>query len=179
MKLAIRFMLLALGLFTWAGCATHKVITTHDEFDGTTKHRMYFNALGCAGLLAPTIQLKAQRFDQKDGAISYSLIVEYSGKNWLFIAPGESLVFKIDGKRKAFSGEGSADHRHVGGLAGVSETAWYHEVKLEDLRELANAQEVKIKIEGKNTYVTRCFKDYSFKSFQNFVANFGREGDKR
>ena len=108
--------ILTLILFIFLISCTAKFATIyHDPFDNYTKTTMCHNKIGDDYLLSfsPTISIIPQIF-QKDGQISYSLIISYISKDWIFIEPGESLVFLIDGKRFGFfSQNGSQNNRDV------------------------------------------------------------------
>src|ERR1043166_10275571 len=107
-------MFSAMVLALMCGCTAAlmeaaRVEVTTDDFEGLTKTKMSGNTLGCdpgesalGGVGDPT-RLEIQRTDSKNGEVSYSIIMTYVGTSWLFIEPGESLVFLLDGRRMGFS----------------------------------------------------------------------------
>jgi hypothetical protein len=191
---------LALAFTTGCAFAPARFETTHDQFENITKDRMTCPyRLGCEedntgnlidagnallGIHSPTmfVSIELQRARFGDGRITYSMIVKYAGKDWLFIGEGESLVMLIDGKRVGFSGKGSGHRRDVGASqvgagVGVTEEAWY-DVTFDQIRQIASARyrdnkpDVKVKLSGDTTYVERCFIAENLESFKQFVAQY-------
>ena len=108
---------------------------------------------------------------QEGKVIKYSLIVVYDASNWIFIEDGESLILLVDGKRMGFEGDGSWNHRDIGGILGINERAWY-DINLEQLRAIINAKEVRVKVVGSQYYVERIFSENNFKNFRDFYNQY-------
>ncbi len=146
--------------------------TIHDDFEGYTIHRMTENVLaGGLPIYGATIRLNAQQFETKDGEITYSVIVRYTGDSWLFIQDGESLMMLIDGESLNLSGDGSLSHRNTILGAGVEEMAWYP-ISADDFRKIAYAKEVKLKIKGSQYFAERKFRQANFNNFKKFITKY-------
>jgi len=176
-KILFSFMLIVLlsGCASMSASLNYRVRTIQDEFDGYTINRMEHNMLGGGSLLSyTTIWLNTQRYQSKEGNVSYSLIAEYVSPDWLFIERGESLILLVDGQRMGLVGDGSWNHRNVGYGRMVSEKSWYN-ITLEDLQKIANAKEVKVKIIGSQYYAERCFTDANFKNLKRFIMEYAQK----
>ena len=150
-----------------------KIDTILDKFDGFTIHRMQDNLLGMEKDSFGGIELNVQQFI-KDGRTSCSLIVSYTGLDWLFIDEGETLVLLVDGERLQFSGKGSYDHRDVErgySLVTIKEKAWY-DITLEQLKKITFAQDVKVKVKGRSHFLTRFFTELNFDAFRRFYKKY-------
>jgi hypothetical protein len=163
---------LSIGILGCASyLASYSVKTMNDEFDGYTINRMQKNRLGGGILLGSIVDLNVQKF-VKDSLVVYSLIVRYEGHDWLFIQNGESLILLVDNERIGLVGDGSVSHRDVlsGGL--VKEQAWYDNITPEQLKKIAYATEVKIKIIGSQYHAERYFTSQNFQNFQQFYSEY-------
>lgn len=159
-----------------------KIKTIHDEFEGTTKNTMSRTPgalLGCMPIKLfgkneiILMYMRAQRLKDENGKTTYSLMIECQAKQWFLIKSGESLILLIDGKRLKLSSEGGTSREDAGTVGSTHyETAWY-DVKYWDLKKIANANEVKVKVIGKNFSQTACFKKRNFKLFKLFVTEYG------
>lgn len=162
----------------------YKVETIHDDFDGYTINRTQGNEIKGKGSTAfeiatgvgSAVELNAQRFQLKGGIVSYSLIVKFTGTDWLFIKNGEALILLIDGERIGFQGEGSLNHRNVG-RGWIEEQAWF-DISLDDLLKIANAKEVRLKIIGSQYYIERTFVEFNFKNFKDFITKYCKDDMK-
>ena len=167
----------------WSGCTALRsqaeIVPMRDEFssEGWTGYALIKNALetedgATVDFVRDGIEqfyLGASVFQLEDES-RYSINVLYSGPDWIFVDPGETLILLIDGERVALSGEGSSEHRRVN-RGSVSESPRY-DVEAGLLVRLAAADEVKVRLRGSEGSVTRQFGKANFKIFQEFVARF-------
>ncbi len=155
------------------GCSS-SVKTTHDDFEGFTINEMALNNLsGGVPFVGAAIGLQAQRFESKEGVVDYNVIVRYASESWLYIENGESLILLVDGESLNLSGEGSLSHREVQniGKVFVVEHAWY-KISPENLKKIASASEVRIKLIGTNHFEKRHFSEKNLKKFKEFVEEY-------
>lgn len=153
---------------------------TQDEFKDFKRYSM-----PSAGELdgAPMLSL-SQAFievftDVKKESVGTTLAVILHYEGWVFINPGESLVLLVDGEKMPFvSPSGSAYNRGVlKGLAGavggirVREEAHYP-ITVEQIKKLAYAQDVKVRIYGSQGNVTREFNEDYFESLRAYYEKF-------
>jgi hypothetical protein len=113
------------------------------------------------------VELNAQRFE-KEGIISYSFILRYAGPTYINIEPGKSLVLIIDGLNKEISGTGSKGHRNIVSLGLVEETAYYHDLEPDLIRQIANANHVDVEIHGSTNILKRYFSKQNLLKFKTF-----------
>jgi len=100
------------------------------------------------------IMLRAERKEDEEGNVNYSLIVGYVGKEWLFIRSGESLLFNISDEYKGqekcrlklTSSEGSTNWRNIS-ESGVTEMAIYP-TTLEVIEKIANSSIIDMRVYG-------------------------------
>jgi hypothetical protein len=168
------------------GCATLGVPSSgvqeiRDDFRGTTVYRMWGNTLSGGGNiltgLEPTasidVDLNAQKAIPASAANpSYSLVVEYRAPDWLFIKDGQSLSMIIDGEPLHFRGDGSMQNREVGRVGyrgGVTERAFY-QVTPEQLRRIASATTIRVRVDGDSRYVERTMSPEIIANFHKFVT---------
>lgn len=183
MRTLIAVMVLALV----TGCvSTSGTQTIRDDFRGATVYRMYGNELpgvgGAAGFLlgmepasVTRVQILAQKVVVDGSAPEYSLMVEYTSPDWLFIREGQSLSLMIDGEPLLLSGDGSMGGREVGRevyQGGVTERAVYG-VSLADLRRIAFASEVLVRIDGEQRFWERAMSAQNVQNFADFLAEHG------
>jgi len=148
--------------------ALGQVERTVDEFTGNTHYLTKAIKLGGGGFASARVELRFQKFVSKDGVLSYQIFVKYKWSSWMFIESGASLLFLVDGDRLTFSSDdGSRGAREaIGG--DVYETAMY-EVAPEDLRWLARAQQVKVRVIGSRRNEDREFTNDTFKKLRAFL----------
>jgi hypothetical protein len=89
----------------------------------------------------------------------------------LEIMPGDSLTLIIDGEKITFSGTGSLDSQKETKEGLMQETAIFKTSKLV-LQKISIAQEVKVRVRGKNGLVERDFNEENFDKFRRFVTKF-------
>jgi len=178
----MKYTSVALALLL-SGCASaaSQVKTTYDEFSGVTTTQMSGNTLGGCGyqgllgltngsVVSPYRPLRLNVVvGQKDGIELYQLRVVYVADDWLFIESGESLVLLVDGTRMGFTGSGSFQHREVLGNASIREHAYY-DVTKSQLRAIANAEEIKVRVRGSPYDADRCFTKINIQNFGRFIA---------
>jgi hypothetical protein len=117
-----------------------------------------------------TINLLPQKYIDRNSDITISLVISYSGNDWLFIPTGESLVLLVDGERIGLSGEGSIDSREATRY-GVYEHAVY-DIDKSLLKKLGNANNVEVKLEGSNGYIVRKFSPVNFDNIKRFINEY-------
>lgn len=148
-----------------------------DEFTGETTDTVHTAPIGglTSELKAPArITLSLIRTVSKSGETNAMLRVNYKGLRpsggWLFIEPGESLIFLIDGETIALrTTEGSARFREVGDGGVVYETAYYpFSLKLAD--RIASASSVKMRLKGTSSFMDKPFNEGNLKSFGDFSS---------
>jgi hypothetical protein len=98
----------------------------------------------------------------------YMIQVKYVAKDWLFIGSGESLILLVDGERMRFEGNGSANSREVNEYAVCFELATYL-CTPDELRKIAKARKIEVKIIGANSYLLGKFKDDNILHFIEYV----------
>ena len=110
----------------------------------------------------------------RDGKQSAQLCANYKGfGQWLFIEPGASLVFLIDGQTVELqSPDGSAKFRDVDGQT-VRERAYYP-LPLDLCRRIAQAQTVKLRLIGRSFTVDKTFASTTQKTFTEFADKFAK-----
>ena len=177
----LKVLLIIVLSFTSQGCLysdlyRYKVVSSYDKFNKMTFYKMMNNLLSMTEgrILGGVIYLDATKSVWDSGEIHYGFSVKYEGPDWLFIEPGESLIFLIDGEKvilKSKDGsEGAREIRekpYVGTI--VQEIAHFHGGDPDLLRKIANAKQVDVRVMGKH-YLDRHFTEENFANFKSFVA---------
>ena len=166
-KILLCTLLIALLLY---GCAA----TISSFTDETTRAhivRMSGNRLS-GGIWK--VELNAQRYE-KDGQVSYSLIMVYTGPLFLIIEPGKSLTLAIDDKNIEIEGSGSERHRELISPGLVEEITYYHNLDKELIRNIAYAHQVTVKVQGTKGMLERYFKKKNFSNFKKFYESSGEK----
>lgn len=162
-KTLIAFSLMTVVL---CGCAA----SIHSFTDNATSARIVrMSGNKLAGSIW-RLELDAQRHE-KDGQASFSLFVVYSGPGFLAIEAGKSLVLTIDGRRTEVAGSGSARHREVLSPGLVEETAFYHDIDKELIRQIAYAKRITVEVRGANSVIQRHFEEKNFAIFKEFYTD--------
>ncbi len=146
------------------------VQSEYDEFTAVKRTDMTYNPLAGSSLLDTSqVRLQAVCATTKDSIPSYMLrVIVYGNSNgWCFIKKGASLLFVVDGERKALSGSGSLGSREVLG-DNVSEVAVYP-TTLDFIRLLSEAKEVRVRVVGSRRNIERHFGKANSKNFRDFV----------
>lgn len=159
-----------------SGCATSTspdIVTHYDRFTGFRTDLIPENLLDIPGEVREMVWLNASRVFKDREDFDYYLEVHYEARaetGLLNIAPGASLVIVADGNELKFNGGGSLNTRKSEGDL-VSEDALFL-ASADELRAIANAQKVKVKIIGRNGVVERDFGPTNFQKFKKFVASY-------
>ncbi len=182
----MKFIFTVILLLALAGCqSTQNQLNdgyrlTQDQFKDFKRFSM-----PSAGELdgAPVLSL-SQAFievftDIKGESIGTTLAVILHYEGWVFINPGESLVLLVDGEKMTFvSPNGSVYNRGLlQGLAGavggtrIREEAHYP-ITVDQIKKLAYAKEVKVRIYGRKGHVTREFSEDYFESLRAYYEKF-------
>ncbi len=174
--------LIAAGLIALlAGCSTPATppdTATHfDPVTGLRTDLIVDNLLESDTQKRELIWLNGSRVYTDNQDFEYYLEVEYRATaetGYLDIRPGNSLVITADDKPMEFSGYGSLNNRmERNGL--VLEESIY-KATADDLRQIAEAQTVTVKVIGANGIVVREFKEPNFQKFREFVNQYVEGG---
>ena len=172
---------LALATIFLAGCVAPddlhmaaKPTRAVDEFTGTVRETMTTAPFGGEMNDGARVFLTLIHETPRDGKKNTQLCANYKGfGQWLFIEPGASLLFLIDGKTEELgSAEGSARFREVDG-PNVRERAYYP-ISLELCRRVAQAQSVKLRLVGRSYSVDKTFAAITKKTFFDFAEKFAK-----
>lgn len=159
-------------LFLIAGCAGVPSVLEPVR-DDYTIDEMTGNILAGTPPWGTTyVELNVERYTSRDGEILYTLVVDYSSDEWLFIRDGESLVLLVEGYRIGLKGKGSSGYRDIGYRGRINEKAWYG-ISFESLEMIANAKEVEARIIGSRHHVDKHFSEENFRYFREFVNKHG------
>ncbi len=157
-----------MALFVILGCTGVPDLFERVD-DDVTIDQMTGNILAGTPTFDTTyVELNVEKYKSRDKGIFYSLIVEYSSDDWLFIGEGESLVLTVHEQQIALNGRGSSSHRDIGYAGRIHEKAWYV-VPFEVLHMIANAEDVKVKIIGPRHHVERYFSGKNFQNLREFI----------
>jgi hypothetical protein len=165
----MRTLLIAVTIIL-TGCASQspQVTSTTDPYKGVSWIEVKDNKLGDAKNSNWWIELNPTQFRRSGGSVGYYLRVFCHSPFWVFINEGESLVLMVDGKRIGLTGEGSLRHRIVDRGGVVLETADYA-VSLDQIKTIANAQNVTLRVYGSRSQQDRFFTPKNFAVFRDFV----------
>ena len=159
-----------------AGCATaYQLSTRRDDFNQYNQWRMENNLLAGAGFLSSAnMYLGATKTTWDSGETQYLLAVTYRADNWLFIEDGNSLRLIIDGEQVEYSGDGSSAYRNVLSGGRIHERAFY-KVTPAQIRRIAEALEIRVRLEGNQFYAERIFSPLNIERFRAFVQQYLRK----
>ena len=172
--------LCVVGIGLLSGCASIPVPDVATHVDPHTHLRTDLipdNLLETQGPVRELVWLNASRIFKDQRAFEYYLEVHYEAREetgLLNINPGASLTIVADGKELKFRGSGSLNLRKAR-RGVVSEDAIY-QTSGEELRAVANAKAVSVKISGQNGVVVRDFAPQNFSRFRKFVSEFVDRG---
>src|SRR2546425_2376340 len=157
-----RFFLLLPVVVLLAGCASvpkTDVYTYRSDIGGPGIDLIVDNELDSGDKPTELIWLNASRLRQGAWDAKYYLEVRYEAlpqTGLLDIAPGETLLLTVDGQTLKFGGVGSLNERKE--TSGTLVEHAIYEAKMDDLRKIAKAKEVKVDITGSSRTVHREFK---------------------
>ena len=162
------------------GCASIPVPDVATHYDPYTHLRTDLipeNELAQPGPAREVVWLNASRVFKDQQYFEYYLEVRYAAREEtgpLNINPGLSLSIVADGREYKFRGSGSLNTRKLKRNL-VSEDAIYI-ASADELKAIANAKQVTVKIVGQNGVVVRDFGPPNFERFRKFVAEFVDKG---
>ena len=158
--------------FLFVGCIStlpiYKIDDITDHIDGRRSTQLVGNRLAPA-YTGTDVEFNVEKFTAWNGNVYYSIVLDVVSLNRLFIEAGESLIVHADGTRIGFSGDGSANYREECGGGALGETTFY-DVTPEQLKKIANANDVRIKIKGAQYSVKRRFFPENFANLKRFIA---------
>lgn len=167
---------LLIFLSLMGGCASvpiPDVVSSFDPYSHLRTDLIPENLLESQGPVRELVWLNASRIFKDQQNFDYYLDVRYEAREetgLLNINPGMSLSIVADGRELKFQGSGSSNLRkHKRGI--VSEDAIYL-ASGEELRAIALAKAVRVKITGQNGVIVRDFAAPNFERFRKFVAEF-------
>ena len=163
-----------LALLSISACsvaAFSKIVETRDDFNSLTKYELTINQLGGEGLFEATVFFNAILSRHDSGTDIFYIAIRYRHDSWLFIEDGESLILLVDGERIGLSGAGSSGNRNVITADILRERALYR-VEPAQLRKIASAKDIRVRVEGSQYYVERYFTEKNFENLQSFVNRF-------
>jgi hypothetical protein len=156
------------GLIIGCNIFAFRIEKSIDKFDGTTRYYMVNNSYP---VTRGNFQFNVQKIIQQNGDTSYYVCIYMVAHDWLFIEEGESLILLVDGTRVGFHGNGSGDHRDVGDRGTVFERAYYN-ITPKQLKTIANARTVLIKVIGSEYYSEGGFSVQNFANLKKFVEEY-------
>ena len=170
MKTNILLLLALAGVIV--GCATPstEVATLHDTVTGQTTGLIVNNYLAADTPGPPDLWLNASRVPKGFTGESFYLEVRYQSsidKGWLHISAGPSLVMVVDGIPLSYRGAGSMYARETTATGGLIEQAIYN-VPTDDLRKIAFAKTVSVRVLGDKGVMERQFRPDNFARFKEF-----------
>jgi hypothetical protein len=157
-----------------AGCATQSDVATYiHPADGLRTDLIRDNPLDSPASSREMIWLNASRVFKSDTQYDYYLEVTYAANvetGFLDIGAGPSLVIVAGDREMKFTGNGSLNlRRSRKGV--VNENALYL-ARAEDLRAIAAAPKVTVRVMGRNGTVQREFTPANSERFKKFVAAY-------
>ena|SRR5437016_258240 len=171
-----KFLFLSAVALSLAGCATgpkSDVYSSRNTLVGPGIDLIVDNELDSGDRPTELIWLNALRTHRRAWDALFYLEVRYEALpqiGYLEIGPGETLVLTVDGQVMKFRGIGSANERTATNNT-LIEHALY-EAKVDDLRKIAKAKEVKADIVGSRRTVHREFKPANIEKFKTFVLTY-------
>jgi len=172
-----RFLFPLAVALSLAGCATAPqtdVYTYRNDLGGPGIDLIVDNELDSGDKPSELVWLNASRIRQGPWDAKYYLEVRYEAlpqTGFLDIAPGETLLVTVDGKTLRFTGVGSLNERKETANGTLIEHCIY-EARIDDLRKIAKAKEVKVDIVGSERTVHRDFKRANIEKFRTFVLTY-------
>lgn len=169
-----RWLVLGVAVFA-AGCAATTpgmalpYAVRRMDTETMTGYRMEGNYVSTPPIPGSRLAINAVRAEAANGRVVYLIEVNHTTVDALEIPPGETLVFMADGERIALSGPGwGGGYRGFSGSAPV-ELALY-EISPDDLRKLAAANRVDLRITGRDRVIENVFHGWNVSRLRAFVA---------
>jgi hypothetical protein len=169
------FFLMAVAL-SLAGCASgpkSDLYSYRNDLGGPGIDLIVDNELDSGDRPTELIWLNALRTHRKAWDALFYLEVRYEALpqiGYLEIGPGETLVLTVDGQVMKLRGTGSVNERKATNNT-LIEHALY-EAKVDDLRKIAKAKDVRVDIVGSQRTVHREFKPANIEKFKTFVLTY-------
>ena len=174
MKVYLILLLAVAGLL--AGCSTSSnsgSVSYMDEYRGERFDTTTDTQLESSSMPGTQVWLNASRVSQKYGVTLFYLDVHVeSSLAWLAIGPGQTLILVVDNAEIRFDGIGSADLRKTDQKSGKFLESAVYLSNASDIRKIADAKEVKVKVIGKNGVLQSAFGPSNFAVYKKFVADF-------
>jgi hypothetical protein len=166
---------LLLATVVLAGCATKSpdVVTYIDPYTKARTDLMAENMLESPEPVREVVWLNASRMFNNSSSFQYYLEVDFMARaetGFLEIPSGETLVIIADGQELKFTGSGSVNARKEQ-KDEVSERAIYAATG-QQLRTIANAENVRVSVLGRKGIVQRKFTPENFERFRQFVQRY-------
>lgn len=174
MKVYLMLVLAVAGLV--AGCSSMSnsgAVSYVDEYRGERYDTTTDSPLESSSVPGAQVWLNASRITQKYGSVLFYLDVHVeSPTTWLAIEPGQSLILVIDGDEIRFDGSGSNQMRKTDKKSGQFIESAVYLSNASDIRKIAEAKEVKVKVVGKASVLQSAFGPSNFTVYKKFVADF-------
>lgn len=169
--LGVKLFLAVALLGALAGCVPrYGVSTIRDEFAGRTVHRMRGNVLDDPDQGGEWIELNAEVSRERAAATELTLALLYrDGGRWLRVPYGESLQILANEELIVLNGSGSLRTRRRSVLGGVEERVTYR-ISVEQLRRVASADSVRLRILGRREYVERRLSEKGLVRLREFIG---------
>ena len=166
-----RLCLAAVLVASLVGCAPRYGVRTYrDDFAGVAVHRMRGNVLDDVDRGGEWIELNAEISRGRDSTADLSLELLYrDASRWLHVPYGESLQILADQELMVLNGTGSLRTRRRSVLRGVEERVTYR-LTPEQLRRLASADTVRVRLLGRREYVERRFSEIGLSRLREFIG---------
>lgn len=167
----LHIVLLSITVALATACHTTAPTTTFmDPISGLRTDLMGENLLDTKEPAREMVWLSASRMFKKGGGSTCYLEVHHAANSEtgpLDIYPGKTLAIIADGKETKFGGIGSTNTRRT--KKGVIHEDAIYEATEADIKAIADAKAVTVKITGKSAVVTREFGPENFDKFRKFV----------
>jgi hypothetical protein len=159
-----------------AGCSSTSnsgSVSYMDEYRGERFDTTTDSPLESSSMPGAQVWLNASRVSQKYGVVLFYLDVHVEcPSTWLAIEPGQSLVLVIDNDEIRFDGGGSSQMRKTDKKSGKFIESALYLSNASDIRKIAGAKEVKVKVIGKSGVLQSTFGPSNFSVYKKFVADF-------
>jgi len=164
-------ILLLAGLFVGCSTTAPSLLTRQDEFTGDNMGLLTDNLLTGKTTANAQVWLNASRIVRKTGVILFFLEIHTESTiGALNIEPGETLIITVDGQELRYDGIGSA-HSRKASNGKYTEDAIYR-LTSGDIRKIASAKSVFVKVIGSKTFVESSFSAENIQKFADFVKTY-------